>query len=311
MSRVSIIIPTYNRKDLLRETIASVFNQIFSDWELIVVDNGSTDGTKEMLQAEYANRIRCLVIPHSEMPADARNAGIQAAQGPYLSFLDSDDIWVPEKLVVQIRALDEDADAGWSYSNALCFGPGLSGREHLYADWRMRSGRIFEHLLNGNCVTTSSVVVRKSCLDSVGCFDASAGLRTAEDYELWLRLAWRFPARAITKPLVLYRMYSQNLSNANGFNADPAFLALDRVAAKLGLPTQVQRKARAALQLASSRATVRDHPAEAIAWLSDACREDPYNIRARWYQALCRIGGTQGLSSWLNLEQRAKQLLSR
>src|ERR1700739_995623 len=98
MTRVSVLLPTHNRKDLLREAIDSVINQTFKDWELIVVDNGSTDGTRDMVRSEYADRIRCLTIPHSEMPADARNAGITIARGPYLAFLDSDDLWMPEKL---------------------------------------------------------------------------------------------------------------------------------------------------------------------------------------------------------------------
>jgi glycosyltransferase involved in cell wall biosynthesis len=311
VNRVSIIIPTYNRIALLRGAIDSVIHQTFIDWELIVVDNGSTDGTREMLESAYADRVRCLAIPHSEMPADARNAGIQIARSLYLAFLDSDDLWMPEKLEQQIRALEEDSAAGWSYSNALCFGPALTGRKLLYANWRIRSGRIFNHLIGGNCVPTSSVVVRKSCLESVGYFDASPELRTAEDYELWLRLAWRFPARAITRPLVHYRIYSQNLSNARGYNSEPAFMALDRVAVKLGLSAKVQRKAKASLQLASSRATVRDYPEKAVSWLSEACQQDPYNLRARWYQALCKIGGTHGLSYWVDFEQRAKQLLCR
>lgn len=310
MNRVSVIIPTYNRKDLLREAINSVINQTFTDWELIVIDNGSTDGTNDMVQSAYKGRIRCHTIPHSALPADSRNAGIRIARGPYIAFLDSDDLWMPEKLERQIHVLDQDKAAGWSYSNALSFGSSHSARKLLYAPWRIRSGRIFEHLLCGNCAPTSSVVVRKSCLETVGLFEPIPELLTAEDYELWLRLAWHFPVRAINTPLVLYRVYDHNLSHVNGFNAAPAFVALEQAAAKLFLSVEVYRKAKAALALASSRKAVCEDPAAALRWLSDACRLDPYNMRARWYQALWKMGGGHSLAYWLNLEQRVKQLVS-
>ncbi len=310
MTKVSVIIPTHNRKGLLRETINSVLKQTFKEFEIIVIDDGSTDGTSEMLRTVYGDAVRCVVIAHSGLPAVARNAGIQAAEAPYLAFLDSDDLWVPDKLERQLKALEENPKYGWSYGNVACFGPSHSNQELLYGNWRIRSGNIFQKLFTGNFVPTSTVVVRASSLRKAGIFDISPGLRAAEDYELWLRLAWYFPAYAIPTSLALYRMSRGGISHGGTFNAEPGFNAVEMACRKLNPPARLQRKAKAALRLASFREAARNNPEAALQWLHDSCRLDPGNLRAWWYRLLLALGGLRGFFFWLSLERRMKLLLS-
>ena len=120
MPRVSVIIPTYNRADLLGEAIDSVLAQSYQDFEMIVADDGSTDETA-MVASKYGDKVRFLALPHRGQPAAPRNAGIAAATGEYISFLDSDDLYLPDKLALQVPALDENPKVGMVYSSAHFF----------------------------------------------------------------------------------------------------------------------------------------------------------------------------------------------
>ena len=171
MPKVSIIIPTYNRKDLLLEALSSVFTQQYTDFEIIVVDHGSTDGTAAWVRETYGPRVRCLELPYCPLPACPRNAGIAAALGSYIAFLDSDDIWLPNKLALQVQALESAPQAGWSYGNARRFGDPSQENVLEIGRWQFHTGRVFNYLLEGNFIPTCTVMVRKSCLEEVGSFD--------------------------------------------------------------------------------------------------------------------------------------------
>ena len=120
---VSVVLITYNRKPLLRETVASILNQTFSDFELIVVDNVSEDGTERFVRSLDDPRVRYIRHPNGGVISINRNVGIRAARGDYIAFCDDDDLWVPDKLQRQIRAMEDNPRAG------LCFTDGVAFRE--------------------------------------------------------------------------------------------------------------------------------------------------------------------------------------
>lgn len=202
---VSIILPTFNRVALLREAVDSVLAQTFTDWKLIVADDGSTDDTRAYLEGLSDLRVRCLLLPHSGSEAVPRNAALRAARGEWVAFLDSDDLWLPSKLERQLRAMTEHSDCGWSYTGfALIDARGAPLPERPSSAYRPVSGWILESLLRfeaGPCLP--AMLVRRSLLEELGGFDEAFPLRA--DYDLTLRLAARSAAHALPETLTLVR----------------------------------------------------------------------------------------------------------
>jgi glycosyltransferase involved in cell wall biosynthesis len=211
--QVSVIIPTFNRAWCLREALDSVLAQDFRGFELIVVDDGSTDDTPQMLGA-YGESIRLLRQENRGVSA-ARNAGVAAAQGDLIAFLDSDDIWLPGKLARQVEffrrhpeALICQTEERW-VKNGRRVNP---GRRH-----RKRGGMIFEPSLELCLVSPSAVMLRRELLSRVGLFDER--LPACEDYDLWLRVSCRFPIELIETPLIIKRGgHADQLSRAWGLD---------------------------------------------------------------------------------------------
>jgi glycosyltransferase involved in cell wall biosynthesis len=198
MSNVSVIIPTYNRRDFVREAIASVLAQSYQDFELIVVDDGSTDGTEDVVhefpQARY-------VWQENRGVSSARNAGVALSRGALLAFLDSDDLWQPSKLVAQVAFFDEHPDARICQTEELWLRNGV--RVNPRGKHRKPSGDIFAASLHLCLVSPSAVMMRRELFEQMGGFDES--LPACEDYDLWLRIAVREPAPLIEEPLVIKR----------------------------------------------------------------------------------------------------------
>ncbi|MFN2453679.1 MAG: glycosyltransferase family 2 protein [Pyrinomonadaceae bacterium] len=208
----SIVIPTYNRHDLLRSAIASVQAQTFNDWECLICDDGSTDATHQYVQSLHNqdSRFRLLTGRRYGLPAGPRNRGIEAAKGEWIAFLDDDDLWHPRKLERQKEIIEDghcDAVAGRSneYSEGIKPPPftenavGQSSIQVKLAD---------AMLLKEPCVFTPSVVVRRDILLRVGGFAESSAYRAVEDYDLWCRLLALPNFRWMMDdgpPLVLYR----------------------------------------------------------------------------------------------------------
>jgi len=195
--RVSIIIPTRNREALISRAIDSILNQTQQDFELIVVDDGSTDGTQEALRA-YGNRLTCLHIDPSG-PSAARNRGIAAAQADLIAFLDSDDSWMPRKLECQLAYCSEHADVMVSQTREIWIRNGV--RVNARAKHRMHSGWIYEQCLPLCIVSPSSVMIHRKVFDHVGLFDES--MLACEDYDLWLRIAPHYPIHLIDEDLIV------------------------------------------------------------------------------------------------------------
>ncbi len=198
MPTVSVVIPSYNRACLLKEAIDSVLAQDFVDFEIIVVDDGSTDDTPEILDS-YTS-IRVVRQAHRGVSA-ARNAGIARTTGQLIAFLDSDDLWLPKKLTAQTAFFKAHQDALICQTEEVWVRNGV--RVNPKKRHKKYSGMIFERCLELCLVSPSAVMIKRNLFDDVGWFDES--LPACEDYDLWLRIACRVPIHLISEPLVVKR----------------------------------------------------------------------------------------------------------
>lgn len=196
---VSVIIPTYNRGWIVKEAIDSVLAQDFGNFELIVVDDGSTDGTQGLL-GEYDEDIRVIHQTNRGVSA-ARNRGIDEAVAPLVAFLDSDDLWKPQKLSRQIEFFNTHPESLINQTEEIWVRNGR--RVNPKRRHQKFSGDIFERSLGLCLVSPSAVMIRKELFDTVGLFDES--LPACEDYDLWLRISCRYPIHLIDTPLIIKR----------------------------------------------------------------------------------------------------------
>jgi len=208
---VSIIVPTFNRLKYLRATLASVFEQTFEDWELLVADDGSDADSRAYLQSiDAPPRIRVLWLPHSGRPSVARNAALREATGEFVAFLDSDDIWRPDKLQIQIASLRSHVARKWGYTRFVLvdeFGHPTDWQRTR--SWPVLDGWIFDDLVKSKTViAVPSVVVSRTLLEQLGGFDEN--LIMCEDYDLWLRLAEQSEVDAIDEPCTLVTRHAEH-----------------------------------------------------------------------------------------------------
>jgi len=199
MPKVSVIIPTFNRAHILGEAIDSVLSQKYKNLELMVVDDGSTDETKGVVSS-YIPRLTYIYQEHHGVSA-ARNRGITHAQADYLAFLDSDDLWLPNKLYLQMELMQNNPKALICYTEEIWIRRGV--RVNPMKKHKKFSGMIFEHCLPLCTISPSSALITRSLLEEVGGFDE--GLEVCEDYDLWLRISARYPIYLIDTPLIIKR----------------------------------------------------------------------------------------------------------
>jgi glycosyltransferase involved in cell wall biosynthesis len=196
---VSVVIPTFNRAALLAEALASVTAQTFRNFEILVVDDGSTDETPATL-VNYQG-VKVLHHPTRRGVAAARNSGIAAARGEWLAFLDSDDLWLPEKLARQLAYLQDRPGLLICQTDETWVRQGVGVNKPL--SHRKKAGRIFLPSLDRCLVSPSAVILHRRLLHDFGGFDED--LPAAEDYDLWLRLTWRFEVGLLDEPLIIKR----------------------------------------------------------------------------------------------------------
>ena len=205
MSRVSIIIPTYKREALLRIALDSIFAQTYQDFEIIVIDDEGGDNTEQLVR-KYGNKVRYIRVKHSGLPSVARNVGLRAAHGKYISFLDSDDQWFPQKLERHLSIFEACPNVGLVCGNAsVLTSTDNSKRLYLQNYQHIMKGNLLAELLDNNFIITSSCTIRRSVLDLIGGFSEEPLLRVGEDYDLWLRAALATEICYIPDPLVVYR----------------------------------------------------------------------------------------------------------
>jgi glycosyltransferase involved in cell wall biosynthesis len=196
---ISVIIPTYNRGWIIKEAIDSVLAQDYVNFELIVVDDGSTDDTHDILNSYQKSFL--VLRQNNKGVSSARNRGLAAASGHFIAFLDSDDIWLPQKLSQQVDFFQSNPDA------LICQTEEIWIRNNVRVNPRKRhkkpSGMIFEPSLSLCLVSPSAVMIKKNLFEEVGIFDET--LPACEDYDLWLRVSCRHPVHLIDTPLIIKR----------------------------------------------------------------------------------------------------------
>jgi glycosyltransferase involved in cell wall biosynthesis len=210
---VTVIIPTFNRKEYLLEAVKSVLDQTYKNLEIIIVDDGSTDGSKEAIKNLNNDKISYIWQKNSGLPSVARNTGIKQSKGDYIAFLDSDDLWVQEKLEFQIQLLLDNPKLLGISSNMLNFSFKENSKPYVQFDYTMNFCPTFFSLLKGNVVANSSVVIRKDVINHIGLLDENKLIRGVEDYDYWLRiLAFRDRSiLVIANPLIKYRIHDENI----------------------------------------------------------------------------------------------------
>jgi len=211
---VSIILPTFNRLKYLRPAVDSIFTQSFADWELIIADDGSDEETRTFLGTlAILPQVKVLWLSHMGRPSAVRNAALREAQGEYVAFLDSDDLWLPSKLGVQIQSLRCRSARKWAYTGFTIVDaagdprPGeRDGRRPAPDGW------ILEQLLRMEAIVASPTVVAcRALVEHLGGFDEK--LTACEDYDLWLRLATRSEVDVIAEPLVHVRRHNEHYAD--------------------------------------------------------------------------------------------------
>jgi glycosyltransferase involved in cell wall biosynthesis len=278
--RVSVILPAYNREGLVARAIDSVLAQGFRDFELIVVDDCSTDGTRAVLERYRGHpQVRLVLSEVNRGGGGARNMGIAAARGELIAFQDSDDVWLPHKLAAQVAAMDARPAAGLCYCGALY----SAGPQSYYIPepiFDRLEGDMTAEILKRNTTSTQTLVIRRAALDRAGPFDGS--FRRYQDWDLMIRVAQVTEFLFLPEPMVVIFGTPGNISSvpvndavfravmlekyAGLFAAHPGLRArhhyvIGRIWQKAGEPALARRHFRAAF-----RARPRLRPA--LAWLA-------------------------------------------
>lgn len=250
---VSVIIPVRDRVDLVGRAIRSVCAQTFSDFELIVVDDGSVDGTQERVQSEYGEQVALLRLPRSRGVSAARNHGMAAARGKWIAFLDSDDEWCPDKLQQQMSAL-EASGLQVCHTDEIWIRNGVRVNPHKHH--QKHGGWIFRQALPLCAMSPSSLLVHGDVFSTIGVFDED--LPACEDYDLFLRLTCRFEVLYLEQKLTIkYGGHADQLSRAHHAMDRFRVAALDRLLRDTGAPLSAQDREEAKRMLLKKARIVR------------------------------------------------------
>ncbi|MDJ0730287.1 MAG: glycosyltransferase [Crocosphaera sp.] len=208
MTNISVIIPVYNGMKYLPETVQSVLEQTYQDFEIIIINDGSSDNIEEWFASLKKKHIK-LISQENQGKSAARNAGILTAQGKYIAFLDADDLWKPTKLEKQLQCFNNSFDVGLVYTwtmiineNGLPIGKIITSQA---------KGDVWEKMLESNLLVCGSTpLIHRDCFDKVGLF--SLDLPLAQDWDMWIRIANNYPFAVVQEPLVCYREHPENTS---------------------------------------------------------------------------------------------------
>lgn len=214
---ISVIIPAYNAEKTILSTINSVLNQTFSDFELIIINDGSTDSTLNVANSVEDSRIKVLNYENGGV-SEARNRGVKLSRGSLITFLDADDLWTADKLELQLKALKENPKAGIAYS--WTFFMDEDGKSHHTIDPIFFEGNVLHNLLISNFIASgSNPLIRKEAIDSVGFFDRSIS-GAAEDWDYWIRLATKWTYAVVPKEQIFYRQSRRSMSSNIEYNEE-------------------------------------------------------------------------------------------
>jgi glycosyltransferase involved in cell wall biosynthesis len=209
---ISVIIPTYNNAKMVFEAIESVLKQTYKDYELIVVDDGSTDETSEIVK-QYGASVKYIYQQNSHI-SSARNNGFNHSKGNYIAQLDADDLWLPEKLELQAELIDKHPEAGLFYCDAyICNKGDEENRSLVYSQNYVppKEGNVFKYFFQTNPLCTSSAIIsRKAWFDLKG---LDTDLRGGQDTEFFIRISAFYQVYYVNKPLMIYRRHENNSSS--------------------------------------------------------------------------------------------------
>ncbi|MGF1496384.1 MAG: glycosyltransferase family 2 protein [Elainellaceae cyanobacterium] len=208
MPKVSVVIPAYNAMPYLPQTVDSVLQQSFTDFEVLIVDDGSSDNTANWVAQITDPRVR-LICQSNQGAGAARNTGVKNAQGDYIAFLDADDFWEPTKLAKQVQRLDQQPKVGLVHTWIT-----LANPDGSLSDRTMQTngeGHIWNQVVVYNPLKCgSTAMVRRQCFEELGYFDQS--LKYSEDWDMWIRIARKYAFSVIHEPLTNYRIHPFNKS---------------------------------------------------------------------------------------------------
>ena len=207
---VSVIMPTYNHGHLIADSIQSVINQTHHHWELLIVNNYSNDDTIDVVNNFNDERIRVINFFNNGIIASSRNVGIRESNGEYLAFLDSDDLWVPDKLEKQLKVFEKNKKIVLCSSNCDQFPIGQKNMLKMFTSKYVRLSKLFLR----NDVLNSSVILKRKIINEIGYLNESSEIRTVEDFHYWIKIAIHYPnAIFIMKDRLLkYRIHGSNQS---------------------------------------------------------------------------------------------------
>jgi len=204
--RVSVIIPAYNAATYLPHAMESVMRQTFADWEIVLVDDGSTDHTAAVCQ-EYQSKLQRLQYIHQPNRgiSAARNTALQAARGEFIALLDADDVWLPQRLERGVKVLDSEPETGLVHARVARIDGNGVVLGQLKVEPKHLSGRIARNIYTRRAhIICPTAMFRRTCLETIGLFDEA--LRTTEDRDLWFRIARRWRVAYIDEVLAYYRL---------------------------------------------------------------------------------------------------------
>jgi glycosyltransferase involved in cell wall biosynthesis len=232
-----VVIAAFNAAPWIGETLESVQAQSFQDYEIIVVDDGSSDETARIVS--QFEKVRYL-SQANRGTASARNLGVRAARGDYVAFLDADDLWSPDKLLLQMELIDQTGSV-WVFSDAYAFDNDTRLVQFTFGQVRRQySGTVLQQLFLGDFIPMPTPIVKRSVFEQVGYFD-EVNLRRKEDWEMWLRIAARYPVARVDRPLAYYRVHPSSKTQSSS----PAILyATDLAVIELAALREPERLAR-------------------------------------------------------------------
>lgn len=286
--RVSVIILTYNRADLIMEAIESVLAQSYTDYEIIVIDDGSTDNTAQVLHEliEMGN-IR-YIWQENQGECAARNHGLRQARGEYVAFLDSDDLWLPQKLEAQVTCLEAYPEGGLVQSSFLKFDD-ATGKNLGIRDTNWFSGRVYPQILMhwSDLMAIDAVLIPLKVLQHVGGFDES--LKRGLDLELWWRISRYYPFIAMPDVLTKVRVHSGSVSGADKATVSGWFrFSLEKAfAADPSLSKWFRRRALARMYSYMGYNQLGDTPPNQIQSIWRDCRSAIISWPFEWNAYIC------------------------
>lgn len=289
---VSVIMPAFNTEKYISQAIESVLDQTYQDVELIIVNDGSTDMTEKVIQ-KYLNRISYIFQTNKGIAA-ARNIGIRASRGEYIAFLDSDDIWLPEKLKLQVNYLSTHLDTDLVYADYATFdNGGILEENFAFARQVPRPiGYIFQELLLKCLIFTSTVMLKRKVLEKTGLFDER--FLIGEDYDLWLRISAEHKIGYITEVVSKYRRHPSSITARDLSTNKPWEIKVIEKALKMfpeektKMPTRKLRKRLARPYFDIAYMAFHKKKYQVARYHFSKCLQTwPYNSKATIYYFLC------------------------